>query len=256
MGSTTLLEGRRLAQTFQAFGMPVLQAEPEVDGDKVRFVQTAGGRPGMPSPRRVNHPPFVQWKGPLVWSTLALTIQADGRAEFEMLDRQPLPPPLGLRARRRARPEVGHHRLQATGTTTPSASTARGATRTARRSSRRPRRRSSASCRPRSCAAARSPRSARSRPGRRSSTEGEAGTDLFLLLDGVVRVDVDGEPVAEMGPGAVFGERALLEGGTRTATLVAVTQCRVAVARADQLDVDALAGGRRRPPPGGQRRSS
>ena len=61
------------------------------------------------------------------------------------------------------------------------------------------------------------------------------------MLDGVVRVDVDGEAVAEMGPGAVFGERALLEGGARTSTLVAVTPCRLAVARADQLDPESLA---------------
>ena len=71
--------------------------------------------------------------------------------------------------------------------------------------------------------------------------EGEPGNDLFLLLDGVIRVDVGGEPVAEMGPGAVFGERALLEGGTRTSTLVAITPCRLAVARADQLDPGSLA---------------
>jgi CRP-like cAMP-binding protein len=71
--------------------------------------------------------------------------------------------------------------------------------------------------------------------------EGEPGDDLFLLLDGVIRVDVGGEPVAEMGPGAVFGERARLEGGTRTSTLVAITPCRLAVARADQLDPAALA---------------
>ena len=71
--------------------------------------------------------------------------------------------------------------------------------------------------------------------------EGEAGAEVFLLLDGILRVDVGGEPVAEMGPGAIFGERALLESGTRTATLVAVTPCRIAVARADQLDSDHLA---------------
>ena len=42
---------------------------------------------------------------------------------------------------------------------------------------------------------------------------------MFLLLNGVLVVEVDGEKLAELGPGAVFGERAVLEGGTRTATL-------------------------------------
>ena len=53
---------------------------------------------------------------------------------------------------------------------------------------------------------------------------------------------VDGEPVADIGPGAVAGERALLEGGNRTSTLRAVTKVRVAVATADQVDTAALQG--------------
>ena len=62
-------------------------------------------------------------------------------------------------------------------------------------------------------------------------------------------VEVDGEQLAELGPGAVFGERAALEGGTRTATLRAVTDCKVAVAPVDRIDTDklaALASGHRR----------
>jgi len=47
--------------------------------------------------------------------------------------------------------------------------------------------------------------------------------------------------VAEVGPGAILGERALLEGGTRTATLMARTKCRVAVAPGDSVDRAALA---------------
>ena len=62
-----------------------------------------------------------------------------------------------------------------------------------------------------------------------------------MLLDGVVAIEVDGEPVAEIGPGAVLGERAALEGGLRTSTIRTVTACRVAVARADQIDRERLA---------------
>ena len=39
----------------------------------------------------------------------------------------------------------------------------------------------------------------------------------------------------------MLGERAALEGGSRTATLVAVTKCRVAAAAAVQLDLSDLA---------------
>jgi CRP-like cAMP-binding protein len=42
------------------------------------------------------------------------------------------------------------------------------------------------------------------------------------------------------GPGALLGERAHLEGGARTSTLVAVTPCRVVSAEASQFDQSAL----------------
>jgi CRP-like cAMP-binding protein len=77
----------------------------------------------------------------------------------------------------------------------------------------------------------------------------EDSGELFLLLNGVLSVEVDGEALAEIGPGAVIGERALLEGGTRTATLRAVTECKVAAAPIADVDVErlaALAGGHRR----------
>ncbi|MET0148799.1 MAG: cyclic nucleotide-binding domain-containing protein, partial [Acidimicrobiales bacterium] len=67
------------------------------------------------------------------------------------------------------------------------------------------------------------------------------GDEVYLLLDGVLRVEVDGELVAEVGPGAILGERAVLEGGTRTASLRAVTAGRVAVAAGEGIDLDALA---------------
>jgi CRP-like cAMP-binding protein len=72
-------------------------------------------------------------------------------------------------------------------------------------------------------------------------TQGDAGDELFLLFDGVLAVEQDGEQVAEVGPGAILGEMALLEGGRRTATLRAVTRCRVAAVPGDRVDRNALA---------------
>jgi len=72
---------------------------------------------------------------------------------------------------------------------------------------------------------------------------------VFLVLDGVVRVERGGEVLAEYGPGAMLGERAHLEGGVRTSSLVAVTSCRVAAVDAGQFDrsaLEELAGGHRR----------
>jgi hypothetical protein len=70
--------------------------------------------------------------------------------------------------------------------------------------------------------------------------QGDPGSDIYLVLDGVIRIDRDGEQLAEYGPGAMLGERAHLEGGVRTASLVAVTACRVAAVHASQFDQDAL----------------
>src|SRR5207247_9754994 len=57
--------------------------------------------------------------------------------------------------------------------------------------------------------------------------QGQAADDLYLVLDGTFAVEVDGKQVAEVGPGAIVGERATLETGLRTATLRALTPCRV-----------------------------
>ena len=66
--------------------------------------------------------------------------------------------------------------------------------------------------------------------------QGASGDELYLVLDGILVVDIDGEEVAEIGPGALVGEKALLEGGTRTATLRARTRCRVAVVPGELVD--------------------
>ena len=84
------------------------------------------------------------------------------------------------------------------------------------------------------------PKIARVKAGAVIAAEGEPGDELYLVLDGVIRAEVDGRRLAEYGPGSLHGERAILEGGTRTATLVAVTACKLAVADADRIDRDAL----------------
>ena len=70
--------------------------------------------------------------------------------------------------------------------------------------------------------------------------QGAPGDELYLVLDGVLAVEVDGTVIAEVGPGAVLGERAILEGGTRTSTLRTVTPCRIAIATSEQIEHDAL----------------
>jgi len=72
--------------------------------------------------------------------------------------------------------------------------------------------------------------------------QGAPGDELYLVLDGVLGVEVDGEEIAEIGPGAIVGEKALLEGGTRTATLRAQTRGRIAVIPGELIDRTQLEG--------------
>ena len=79
--------------------------------------------------------------------------------------------------------------------------------------------------------------------------QGQDGDELYLVLDGMLAVEVDGKQGAEVGPGAIIGERATLEAGKRTATLRALTPCRVAsVPRryADGKELVEIAAGHRR----------
>jgi CRP-like cAMP-binding protein len=81
----------------------------------------------------------------------------------------------------------------------------------------------------------------RLRKGATLVDQGDPGHELYLLFDGILAVEIDGVTVTELGPGAVVGEVALLEGGRRTATLRAVTGCRVAAVPGDRIDRAALA---------------
>lgn len=59
--------------------------------------------------------------------------------------------------------------------------------------------------------------------------QGEDGDALFVIMDGEVVVEVDGEEVNRVGPGSYFGELAILDGQPRSATVTALTDVRVAV---------------------------
>jgi hypothetical protein len=247
IGSTTVKLGRR-AMVFPAVAFPDLQPEPEASSSAVRFVQTAGGRTGVPAPRRVRRKPFVQLAAPVAWSTLALTIRADGSSDFEVLGASPFPRHWvydadGKLAAKTGIIDFATWYRTAFGTHTPwgdedsPAFVTVAETAMERELSRT------------IMGAGRKPRIKGVDTGDILVEQGEEGSELFVLLDGVLSVEVDGEAIAEVGPGAILGERALLEGGRRTSTLRAVTLCKVAVAGADEIDRDALeavAGGHRR----------
>jgi len=60
-------------------------------------------------------------------------------------------------------------------------------------------------------------------------SEGSAGTEFFVIVDGKARVTRRGKKVATLGPGGFFGDLALLDRAPRNATVVAETPMEVLV---------------------------
>ncbi|HET7340330.1 MAG TPA: cyclic nucleotide-binding domain-containing protein, partial [Methylomirabilota bacterium] len=58
---------------------------------------------------------------------------------------------------------------------------------------------------------------------------GDAGEEFFLILDGTAHVEVSPRKRGTLGPGSHFGEMSLLDGGPRSATVIADTPLRVLV---------------------------
>jgi CRP/FNR family cyclic AMP-dependent transcriptional regulator len=59
--------------------------------------------------------------------------------------------------------------------------------------------------------------------------EGTTGHEAFVILEGTASVERKGLKVADLGPGQYFGELALLDGGPRTATVIATSPLTVLV---------------------------
>lgn len=226
--------------TIPAIKLHDLQATPEVSGSSATFRQTVGGRTGAPMPRAVKHPPFVQYFAPTVWTTLELTIKTDGSHVAELVGASGFPrhwifDHAGSLVAKSSVAEYKQWMNTSFGRRTPwgdedspalvtevesllerqlQESIMRGGEKVDIR---------------------------RVKKGAALVEQGAPGDEVFLLLNGVLDVEVGGEVLAEVGPGAVLGERAVLEGGARTSTLRAVTDCKVAAASSAAIDLDRLA---------------
>lgn len=66
-------------------------------------------------------------------------------------------------------------------------------------------------------------------PGYVLTREGRRGYEFFVITEGTATCTIDGETVATLEAGDFFGEIALLDGGTRSATVVADTPMQVIV---------------------------
>jgi len=226
--SSTLFRLAGMRIQVEAVGYPELRPEPVVGTDFVRFAQTAGGRPGMPAPRLVKGAPFIKTEGPAVWTTLALTLHADGSTGHELVGASSFPRhwiydadgqlagksalidfKTWYRTANLARSPWRSHEnaVLATAAETP---LERHLSQVIMRGGLGP-----------------APKPAKVKAGTTIITEGEAADDIVLLLDGLVQVEANGAELARLGPGSILGERASIEQGRRTATVRAVTDCRV-----------------------------
>ncbi|MGA9597464.1 MAG: cyclic nucleotide-binding domain-containing protein [Acidimicrobiia bacterium] len=245
VGSTTAHLGP-LKITFPGVAYPVLQQPPVVANGRARFTQTAGGRTGAPLPRRIDRPPFLRISGPTAWSTLTLDIAATGTPVFELSGSSPFPRQwvydgngdLALKTattdwktwtRIHDHARSPWHGVEHVPLVAEVASPVeREFSKDLMRSK---------------------PKFRKVAAGETITVQNEPGDELYLVIDGVFDVDVDGETVAEVGPGAIVGERSILEGGVRSATVRARTAARVAVQRAvtaDPVTLAAIAADHRR----------
>jgi len=245
VGSTTFRLGLKIVVPGVAFD--VLRPEPDVRSNSVRFVQTVGGRAGFPAPRRVSGKPFFRIHSATAWTTLGLTIGLDGTSFSELLGASAFPRHWvydneGTLVKKSGTVDFKTWYREAHGENTPwgeeeSDAFVTNAESALEREMSRELMTSGIDMARRSL-----------EPGDTLVQQGEHGDDLFLLVDGVLAVIVDGDEVGEIGPGAIVGELASLEGGKRTATLTARTPCRVAVIPAELVDLqerEDLAVGRR-----------
>jgi hypothetical protein len=192
-------------------------------------------------PRRISRRPFLRLQSPLVWTTLRLTLHAEGPPDIELIGASPFPRHwvYGATGRLALKAGVAEWRRwvgQPSWTATPwgnedspvvvaqaESALERGLSVLLMHGSHKPKIRSLAA-------------------GDVLATQGDPGASLYLVLDGVLAVIVDGTELSEVGPGAVLGERAMLESSPRTATLIARTRVKVAEAPADTIDRSGLAG--------------
>ena len=239
--ATTLARVGPAEVVFRPVPFPDLRADPKYVGrDSVTFVQTAGGRTGIPAPRRVRRKPFFQLAAPSCWTTLALTIHADGSSHHEVKGASTFPRHWIYDDKLRLVEKVGmtdfkEWYVKAFGKHSPWGDQESPAVVT---------KVETALERELSSAVMQSgakPKRRKLTKGKTLVEQGDPGQDLYLLLNGVLAVEVDGDKVAELGPGAIVGERSLLEGRGRTSTLRAITDARVAVVARDQVSTEAMA---------------
>jgi len=216
----------------------LIQWQPAVTGEVATFVQTAGGRPGFSFLKPTWRWPFFVTKPFTIWTTIKLTIDVDGTSTTSLVGASPFPRHWlydndAALAQKSALTRNQVWVQTAFGSHTPwggedeAPDVADAETHVERALADQIMQQGQPAIR-------------EMRVGEFLFRQGEPGTSIVLVLDGIFDVRVDEEVVGQVGPGTVVGERATLEAGRRTAELRASTNARVAEVPAATLDATRL----------------
>ncbi|MEO5839539.1 MAG: cyclic nucleotide-binding domain-containing protein, partial [Acidimicrobiales bacterium] len=216
-----------------------IQWQATVTANRATFVQTAGGRPGFSLLKPTLRWPFLVTRPFTIWTTLELTIDANGTCAGKLIGASPYPrhwvygddgalvsKSALTRNRVWARTNFGSHTPWGGQDQVPDVADAETqleralADQIMHREER--------------------PTVRELRAGDVLFRQDEQATSVALVLDGIFEVRVDGRVVGRVGPGSVVGERAPLEGGRRTADLRATTDARIADVAIEGLDLERL----------------
>ena len=238
LGSTTV-RLRSHGLTFAGIALPDLVPPPRVRRDRVVFSQTAGGHTGAPVPRAVARPPFWRLAAPVAWSTITLTLCADGTSAARLAAASPFPrhylyDSAGQLTRKSA---LIRYRdwIRRAGDDTPWAGGGAPVPVTAVRG---PAERSLANAMLVS-------------GGYRQHTLPQdallserpiAESEIHLLLDGLLVIEIDRQAAVEVGPGAIFDPSKRTPYSKEHARVRARTPSRLAVLPRTRLDDQALLG--------------
>jgi len=237
VGRTTLRVGP-LGLTFAAVALPTLEAPPDRHSDHVRFSQSAGGHTGVAVPHRISHPPFWRVTAPLAWSTLELTLRSDGSSEpaiagASVFPRHYLYDSQGALLRKtgvlrystwiNGREDEktpwsgGGSSVRVTGVPSPPERLVTDAILVS------------------------VPHHQHRLPAAMLLQERPIPeTSVHVLLDGILVIELDGEPITEVGPGAIFDPALRTPESKAHIQARAATDCRLAVVSRETLKADAL----------------
>jgi hypothetical protein len=237
VGSTTV-RLKKAGLTFAGVPLPDLMEAPEVLADRVRFRQTCGGHTGAPVPRAIPRPPYVRISAPIAWSTILLTLRADGTSESEIADASVFP---------------RHYLYDSTGRLTHKSALIRYKDWLRRSEEQRSPWAGVRTPVPTARVKAEAERSladtilVSADYDQHRLPAGEMMTPAFIhddqvavLLDGLLLVLINDEPAVELGPGAILDPSKRSPESRQHAKIRAQTATRLAVLARDQLDSDAL----------------